>query len=168
MKGDAKAFEELYSGIYKKLYYYALANLGSSEDAADAVQDAVLDAFDSIGGLKNAAAFDSWLFSILSARIKRKQAEYVQGRNFGAELGEGKENDLPAEDGAFSQCEIVEGFSQLEEKQRLCLSLYTIGGYRTGEIAEMTGLRPSTVRSLISRGRKKLREILDIKKEVKK
>ena len=43
VNGDTDAFSKLYGEIYKELYYYALANLQNAEDAADAVQDAVLD-----------------------------------------------------------------------------------------------------------------------------
>ena len=37
-KGDQNAFAELYSAVYKELYYYALTNLNSPDDAADAVR----------------------------------------------------------------------------------------------------------------------------------
>ena len=45
VNGDTESFSMLYAEIYKQLYYYALTNLGNSEDAADAVHDAVLDAY---------------------------------------------------------------------------------------------------------------------------
>ena len=76
-KGDSAAFAELYSAIYKELYYYALCNLNNSEDAADAVSDAVLDAFSGIKNLRNEDAFKGWMIRILTAKIKRKQAEYI-------------------------------------------------------------------------------------------
>ena len=50
VNGDTDAFSKLYGEIYKELYYYALANLQNAEDAADAVQDAVLDGYMSICG----------------------------------------------------------------------------------------------------------------------
>ena len=79
-KGDSKAFAQLYSAIYKELYYYALCNLNNSDDAADAVSDAVLDAFSGIKNLRNEDAFKGWMVRILTAKIKRKQAEYITQR----------------------------------------------------------------------------------------
>ena len=81
-KGDSKAFAQLYSAIYKELYYYALCNLNNSDDAADAVSDAVLDAFSGIKNLRNEDAFKGWMVRILTAKIKRKQAEYITQREY--------------------------------------------------------------------------------------
>ena len=74
--GDADAFAELYSSVYKDLYHIALCNLRNSEDAADAVSDTVLDAFASIKNLKDENAFKTWIVRILMAKIKKKQKEY--------------------------------------------------------------------------------------------
>ena len=102
-QGDTQAFSQLYGEIYKKLYYYALSNLRSPHDAADAVQDAVLDAYSGIGGLKNAEAFDKWMFTILSAKIRQKQKEYTEGRLSLQELDEGSPAVI-AEEGGFVPC----------------------------------------------------------------
>ena len=75
VQGDTESFSKLYGEIYKELYYYALANLQNSEDAADAVQDAVLDGFIGLSSLKKSEAFESWMFKILVAKIKQKQKE---------------------------------------------------------------------------------------------
>ena len=155
-QGDTQAFSQLYGEIYKKLYYYALSNLRSPHDAADAVQDAVLDAYSGIGGLKNAEAFDKWMFTILSAKIRQKQKEYTEGRLSLQELDEGSPAVI-AEEGGFVRCEILEELAGLSEAERLCITLHSIAGYRTREIAEMTGVSPSSVRSCISRGRSRLR-----------
>ena len=56
VNGDTDAFSKLYGEIYKELYYYALANLQNAEDAADAVQDAVLDGYMSISSLRKSEA----------------------------------------------------------------------------------------------------------------
>lgn len=60
-QGDAKAFAELYRGIYQDLYRFALYTLKHSQDAEDAVGDAVMDAWKGIRKLKNEEAFRSWI-----------------------------------------------------------------------------------------------------------
>lgn len=149
-KGDTKAFSLLYEEIYKKLYYCALANLRNSEDAADAVSDAVLDAFMHIGELKRASAFESWVFTILHGKIVKKQREYARAQ----ELSRDADPEAsPTSEGGFTRCEILEELSGLSEDQRICITLSSIAGYRSSEIAAITGMKPSTVRSHISRAR---------------
>ena len=58
----------------------------------------------------------------------------------------------------YERCEIVEEFTGLKEEERLCLTLSLIAGYRPRQISEITGINQSTVRSYISRGKKKLRK----------
>lgn len=162
-KGDTGAFSQLYAEIYKQLYYYALMNLSSREDASDAVQDAVLDAFTSISTLKNAAAFEGWMFKILSAKIKQRQREYAEKRQYEGCTEEALQ--LKGEESGFRKCEILEEFATLNRQERMCMSLYSISGYKAKEIAEIMGMEPSTVRSCISRGRSRLRTGLGLKSE---
>ena len=85
VNGDTDAFSKLYGEIYKELYYYALANLQNAEDAADAVQDAVLDGYMSISSLRKSEAFDSWMFKILVAKIKDEEYKMLD-RAFGLDI----------------------------------------------------------------------------------
>ena len=50
--------------------------------------------------------------------------------------------------------------AQLSERQRTVLDLVDLQGYRTGEVAEMLGMRPVTVRTHLMRARRALREEL--------
>lgn len=154
--GDSDAFAGLYAEIYKELYYYALCNLNSSDDASDAVSDAVLDAFCGIKKLKNEAAFKSWMFKILTAKIKKKQSEYIKNRENTMQLDE---NYVDEKDN-FNGIEILQQLDLLNEQEKLCFSLSVIGGYSSDEISEMTDIKPTTVRSSLSRGRQKLRSRL--------
>ena len=63
--GDTDAFARLYAEVYKDLYHIALYSLGNVHDACDAVSDTVLDAFCSIGRLRDEKAFRSWIMRIL-------------------------------------------------------------------------------------------------------
>ena len=158
VNGDTDAFSKLYGEIYKELYYYALANLQNAEDAADAVQDAVLDGYMSISSLRKSEAFDSWMFKILVAKIKQKQKEYAQRRS---NLDYINESDAIIKDeNGFERCEILEEFADLSEAERLCISLHCIAGYKGREIMEITGIKDTTVRSHISRGKAKIRSKL--------
>ena len=150
-KGDTQAFARLYSLVYKDLYHIALCSLRNSHDACDVVSDTVLDAFCSIGKLRDEKAFRSWIMRILSAKIKRKQKDYYN------DTEELNDDVLPAEDFVFETSELREAVGNLDAQSRLILSMSVIEGYTGGEIADVCGLSTSAVRSRLSRIKKRLR-----------
>ncbi len=169
-KGDSDAFAQLYSAVYKELYYYALTNLNSPDDAADAVQDAVLDAFVGLKNLKNEDAFRGWMVRILTAKIKRKQAEYVSERENLTYISAGHSADgdddidelnIPYRESKYEGIELLDHIENLSENEKICFSLNAIYGYTSDEISKITGINAATVRSYLARGKTKLRRLLD-------
>ncbi len=160
-QGSEKAFAQLYGQIYQEMYYYALSALGNEDDAADAVSDAVLDAYQQIAGLREDEAFRCWFYRILTVKIKRKQKEYVQRREQIAVLGEQAQENAFITQANFSGAELDEALELLSENERTAVTLNVICGYTSEEVSEMTGMNPATVRSHIKRGREKLRARLN-------
>ncbi|MBR6761252.1 MAG: sigma-70 family RNA polymerase sigma factor [Oscillospiraceae bacterium] len=152
--GDAAAFGKLYQTIYPSLYHVSYCALRSAEDAADAVSDAVLDAFHSINRLKHPEAFRSWMFKILTAKIKRKQREYL---HVAVELTDA---NTPAVEFGFLRPELSEALAKLSDEDRLLLSLQVLGGYSGKELARIFGSTDGAVRTRLLRIRQKLREWL--------
>lgn len=149
--GDSEAFARLYSLVYKDLYHIALYSLRSSHDASDAVSETVLDAFCSIGKLRDEQAFRSWIMRILSAKIKQKQREYFSAE---AELNE---ETSPECDFDYENIELKEAMERLDPQSRLILSMSVLGGYTGEEIADVCGIKAGSVRSRLSRIKKSLR-----------
>lgn len=149
--GDTEAFARLYSLVYKDLYHIALYSLRSSHDACDAVSDTVLDAFTSIGKLRDEKAFRGWIMRILAAKIKRRQREYF------ANTAELKDEELPDEDFSYENVELKEAVGRPDPQSRLILSMSALEGYTGDEIAQICGMNPATVRSRLSRIKEKLR-----------
>ncbi len=149
--GDSAAFARLYSLVYKDLYHIALYSLRSSHDACDVVSDTVLDAFTTIGKLKDEKAFRGWIMKILSAKIKRKQREYF------ANTAELKDEELPEEEFGYENVELREAVGRLDPQSRLILSMSALEGYTGDEIAQICGMNPATVRSRLSRIKERLR-----------
>lgn len=156
--GDADAFAELYSTVYKDLYRIALVNLKNQHDASDVVSDTVLEAFSSIKKLKDEKAFKAWIIKILTVKIKNKQKEYIKTRNYQEEL-ESVEQEKTDEIN-YGGLEIMEEFRRLNEEERLVLSLSVVSGYTSEEIAKVTGLSANTVRSKAARAKIKLKQML--------
>lgn len=157
--GDAGAFTELYQEVYRDLYHFAYYMLKHAEDAKDAVSDAVMEAWASIGTLRKEDAFKSWLFSIVSNKCKAKRREYA---NRPGELTEVITDTLQSPEGVTTaeQLQLREEFLKLPETDRLIIGLHLFAGYKTKELAEALHMNANTVRSRESRALKRLGEAL--------
>lgn len=154
--GDDEAFSDLYSLIYKDMYKYAYYYLDNAMDAEDAVAEAVMDAYRSIGKLRQVESFKSWIFRILTIKCKKKIKKYIQRD---VELTE----DIPFNDKDIDECEDVKAaFSVLTEEEKQVVSLSVFAGYKSHEIAESMGLNSNTVRSKLSRALEKMQKKLEI------
>ena len=69
-RGDARAFEQLALEIERPLYRHAARMLGH-DDAEDAVQDALLSAWKSLGSFEG-TSFRAWVFRIVTNRALDK------------------------------------------------------------------------------------------------
>ena len=63
--------------------------------------------------------------------------------------------------GDESEIDMVYYLKLIPEKYRRVLYLYYYEEYKTMEIADICAMKESTVRSLLKRGRQKLKEILE-------
>ena len=149
-EGSAAAFSRLYSMVYKDLYHIALYSLRSPHDASDVVSDTVLDAFCSIGKLRDVQSFRSWIMSILSAKIKRRQREYF-------DTADELEDETCIDEFDFDSVELKEALGKLDSESRLLLSMAVLGGYTSEELADICKIKAGTVRSRLTRIKKQLR-----------
>lgn len=149
--GDPEAFVRLYTLVYKNLYRIALYNLRSPHDACDAVSDTVLEAYSTIGKLRDERAFRSWIMRILSAKIKRKQREYFADSVELAEVSD------PGTEFDFGSIELREAVERLDPESKLILSMAVLEGYTSEETAKICGIKASTVRSKLSRIKRRLK-----------
>ena len=160
--GDAGAFAELYSLVYKDLYRIALLNLNNQHDASDVVSDTVLEAYTSISKLRDEKAFKAWIIKILTVKIKNKRKEYKEINNFREDVDDlsDAEEAAVSKEIYFGSIEVMEGFKQLSEEERMVLSLSVVSGYKSEEIARMFGTNANTVRSKVARAKARLKQLL--------
>ncbi len=150
-RGDAEAFISLIEENRMTLRRVALGYLGNDEDAADAIQDAILDAFQHIGTLRKEEYFKSWLVRILINRctkIYRKNKEHVSLEEAG---------EIEASDKRSAEVEFLQLLSSLPEESRAIFQLYYGEEFSTREIADILKINENTVKSRLHRGREQLR-----------
>ena len=163
MEEFMKLYETVYQDLYRVAYYY----LGNGADAEDAVQDAVLAAWENFGKLRRKEAFRAWIFQIL-ANVCKKSLRRRALRGYPSEnpLQEGNvEKGTAAEGGLTERLEILELLSGLDEEERMIILLSVFGGYKGEEIAVILKSRHSTVRSRYRRALKKLERKLQQEEE---
>ena len=152
-ENDADAFEKLIRLHMQTMYKIAKSYLSSDEDAADAIQDAIITCYEKISFLKNNAYFKTWLIKILMSKccniLRNKKV-----LNFSEETEE-----LPFSDKRYEELEWKEVIRLLDEKYRLVMVLYYVEGFRVGEIAQILDMNENTVRTRLKRGREELQNI---------
>lgn len=152
-RGDRHSFAILYSGIYKELYRYALFTLRNEQDAEDCVSEAVIDAYRTIGNLKNEESFKAWFFKILSVKCKHKIKDYYKS---------------PPQDMYFpdsfntidTNIDLKNAFFTLCPEDRMIISLTLFGGYTSKEVSKILRMNSNTVRSRYARALEKLRNMI--------
>lgn len=143
---DTQAFAYLYEEIYTDLYRYAYYTLRNVHDAEDAVSEAVTDAFFGLKGLKKPEAFKSWMFTILSAKCKRKLKSYV---NKALPLEEGMSESKETFDSEFEERQdLRNALLKLSDRERMVLNLSVVAGFTSAEIGKQLHMNPNTVRSV--------------------
>ena len=167
-KGNTLAFEELVRLHEKKVYALALRMCGSSEDAADAAQEAFLAAWKGLPRFRGEAGFSTWLYRLTSnaaidhlRRVKRQRGEVSLD---GGGPGLDAVDDAPSPQAQAEETElreaVAEGLSMLSEDHRQALLLRELRGLSYEEIASELRVDLGTVKSRISRARGSLRKIL--------
>lgn len=149
-RGDPDAFSALMQSQMQNMYKAARAILNSDEDAADAIADTILTCWEKLDQLKKPEFFRTWMTRILINKCKdiiRKRKRY----SFVEEVP-----DVSVQEEGFENVEWIDALNCLEEKYRLVTVLYYVEGFSTVEIGEMLGMPDSTVRSRLSRARRKL------------
>lgn len=154
--GRREAFDRLASRWRPRHYAHARRLLGSSDLAADAVQDAWVGIVRGLWRLEDPARFPAWSYAIVTRRchdVLRRRLRAVEGP-----LDESVEPEAPARpDGAE---DLRAGLSALPRDQRAAVALFYRDGFSVLEIAEALKIPAGTVKTRLFHARRALRRYL--------
>lgn len=155
--GDRQAFAQLHARYHRMVHGILLAYVPYA-DAEDLLQEVFLHAMQKLDGLREPAAFGSWLatisrnFSVNHYRRRRATEEIT-------EFNAGKTR--PHEAAALQEeSAILDAIRRLPPAYCETLMLRLVEGMTGPEIAAQTGLAPASVRVNLCRGMKLLRDEL--------
>jgi len=166
--GEEAAFERMVHENIDKLYAYATRMLRNASEAADAVQEAFMDARRGLASFRGESRLTTWLHRILHRRclqIIRKRKNNLDIDEL-AEIIPDREKDVlaPLEDQDLSIL-IKAELDGLPDAQRQAISLFYFSSLSYEEIATTMNIPVGTVRTHIHRGKAALRSHL-VKKGV--
>lgn len=165
--GDKDAFGELVRRHRDRLWAVALRTLGDREEAADAVQDALVSAYRAAHTFRGQSAVTTWLHRITvnacldRARkmASRKTAPVDDADRLDQLLEPHESAEAPVERGDLHR-QLLEALSVLPGDQRAALVLVDMQGYPVAEAARILDVPTGTVKSRCARGRAKLLPLL--------
>ena len=175
--GNAAAFEELVLRYQGRLLRVLEHVVGSRDQAEDLAQDVFLRVYRARKNYEAGAKFSTWLFTIannvaanaLRSRSHRREVT-LQPRDSGP-LGArpldvmlaASSGQMPARqlDKAETRDIVRLAVAALGERQRMAVLLSKFEGMCYADIAEIMHLSPQAIKSLLSRARVNLREVLE-------
>ena len=168
--GDVEVFTKLFEATQQRAYYTAFKILGNKEDAEDMVQEAYMQAYNSISQLKDDTKFEAWLIMILTNKCKRRLqkkkpnlfSEYENDdfdESFEDSLETTDSSGLPAEvlDNKALAKQVMDCIDKLPEEQKICVLLRYYDDLKIGEIASSLEIPEGTVKSRLNKARKTLK-----------
>jgi len=145
----AADFDEFYRAEYAPMVRLARGLVDTSECAEELAQDAFAQVFerwdrlDSPGGYLRTAVVNGARSELRKREVRRR-------------IGLGQPREAPAE-----RDYLLDALDRLPPKRKTALVLRFYAGLSEREIAETMGVRPGTVKSLVSRGLAELREVIE-------
>lgn len=165
--GDKDAFGEIVRRHRDRLWAVALRTLGDREEAADAVQDALVSAYRAAHTFRGQSAVTTWLHRITVNACLDRARKAASRKTSPIDDAERLDQLLEPEESAAEPVErgdlhreLVEALATLPHDQRAALVLVDMQGYPVAEAARVLDVPSGTVKSRCARGRARLLPLL--------
>jgi RNA polymerase sigma-70 factor (ECF subfamily) len=171
--GETRAFDELVRRYQDKVYRLSYKILRHEDDAAEALQDALLSAYRGLKNFKAESTFSTWLYRVATNAALMK---YRKRRDGHVSLERSQSDNEDAEPLALPDWSaqpldelldtetrevMQEGIDRLPEELRIVFVLRDVEGLSNGEVSEVLDLSIPAVKSRLHRARLQLRNRLD-------
>ncbi|MBI1883812.1 MAG: sigma-70 family RNA polymerase sigma factor [Chlamydiae bacterium] len=175
-KGDRASFEELILRFQEEAYAMALKTLGDPDEARDIVQEAFLQAYQSIRKFRQKARFSTWLIGIVINLCHRQHRKWAQRRKYivGSlnepleEKGELIDKIVDPSPTSMEEAvhreamrKVMRALRTLDRPSRTAMFLRDVKGMSYDEIARTLGCRIGTVKSRLNRARLRVKGLLE-------
>ena len=162
IKGDDDAFLSLILTHREALFRTALAYLKNEGDALEAVQEVTFRAYEKIHTLRKPKYAKTWLIRIMMnycRDVLHKQRRFVFDEEFMLQHGISED---------YTYLEVEEALVQLSDEQRELIYMRYLHEIKIKDIAEMTSIPESTVKTRLYKALKSLRLYFEGKGEIRR
>jgi RNA polymerase sigma-70 factor, ECF subfamily len=160
VEGDDAAFDVLVLRHRQSVLSAARSALGSHDEAEDVAQQAFLDAFAGLPGLREPELFRAWLLTITKRCAVRRRSRIVTWFS-ASELEEAVVYPLGAPPVDHAHADLKErvraALQELSARSREVVTLHYLDGYACREIGLRLAIPEGTVRRILHESRKSLR-----------
>jgi RNA polymerase sigma-70 factor (ECF subfamily) len=168
LSGSADALDQWYRGEHPEVYRLCLGFLADAAEADDAAQDAMLHLHDRLARWDQASTWRPWRDAVVlnqcRDRLRRTSAReraHLRAAREGADRAVGVLPD-PSEELERTEVRAVleAALQELPPREREAFVLRDLEQLSTAEVAELLGVAPGSVRSLLTLARRRLRGLL--------
>jgi RNA polymerase sigma-70 factor, ECF subfamily len=145
-RGDADSFRELVHEAGRRLYAITYRILRDPDRAQDALQQALIQMWEGLPGLRDPDRFDAWSYRLV---VHASYREARRERTWTARVGEIKA-DPPGDDDVaevIDRDEVERSFRRLTPEHRAILVLHFVIGLPIREVADVLGIPMGTASS---------------------
>ena len=142
---------DLYRRQFRMVYQICLVLMKNVPDAEDAAQTVFRKAMERSEPFRDPEHEKAWLIVTARNECRNQLKHWWRTRRAGEEALDSLTWEQPQDQEVWDQVAALPG------PHRLVLYLHYYQGYTTGEIADMLGENPSTVRSRLAKARRKLK-----------
>ena len=158
MEEFMRCYEKVYPQMYRTAWFY----LQNRQEAEDAVQDAVLTAYEKFDQLREKEKFGPWIMQILANKCRKRMRTWFRREEDIGDISPAREKVLAKETDFATVSAVRQAFEELEEEEWFIVAFSVLAGYTGEEIAEMLNKNHSTIRSKYRRALQKMRKKLEV------
>jgi RNA polymerase sigma-70 factor (ECF subfamily) len=151
--GETSAVERLITAVWPLCFRLAASLTGNRDLAQDAAQESCAIVHCKVRTLRNAAAFDTWLY-----RIVVRESSRVWNRFYGSDI---QLYDAGFDTDSSTSMDVWRALAQLSPPLRDVTVLFYFDDLATDEIGRILGIPHATVRTRLARAREQLRRMLE-------
>ncbi|HEY6945070.1 MAG TPA: sigma-70 family RNA polymerase sigma factor [Candidatus Acidoferrum sp.] len=166
-RGDSKSLEEALALLQNTVFSFSMKVCGQRQDAEDTMQEVLLRSVPNLPKFDSAKALMVWLYKVAKTRclMSRRKSKFAPKEALSLEelmpdrqeLASLSGNGEPTPETALMRREnakrLRDAVQQLPPEYRLILVLHDMEELSDEDIAEITGLRPGTIRVRLHRAR---------------
>jgi len=156
-RGNALAQRKLYDAMAPMAMGICMRYAGNRDEAQDLLQEGMVKVFEKVGRLREPEKLKSWVARVMTNLCidtirRRNRSGMVRIEDW-----DGIEDEVPDH---YALDDIVAAMQQLTPQQRLAFNMCVVEGYPYKEASEVLKCEETGTRSLVSRAKARLREIL--------